>query len=148
MDHRCTRRTEPTSKSSGRRTRCPHEHRGHDRHSGSFRWRSFRDKFWLKPRPSRSPASDLGPPEVPTLAGVYRRLSSPGSRLIPANPRNHRLCLRRALVFLFPSSVGQRLSLPPAGPAMMTLISLAIIVAFATWEIPCKTTQPTLPQAL
>jgi P-type Cu2+ transporter len=96
---------------------------GHDRHAGHS-VAMFRDKFWL--------SLALTIPVVIWSSDVqgwfgYRAPSFPGSRLIPA--------VLGALVFIYGGLVfirGARHELAERKPGMMTLISLAIIVAFAT----------------
>jgi Cu2+-exporting ATPase len=99
------------------------EHASHDRHAGHS-VAMFRDKFWfslLLTIPvllwSRDPQDWLG----------YAAPAFPGSDLIPA--------VLGTLVFLYGGLVfisGARKELADRQPGMMTLISLAIIVAFAT----------------
>jgi P-type Cu2+ transporter len=96
---------------------------GHDRHAGHS-VAMFRDKFWL--------SFALTVPVVIWSSDVqgwfgYRAPHFPGSRLIPAT--------LGTLVFLYGGLVfvrGARHELAEHKPGMMTLISLAIIVAFGT----------------
>src|ERR1700732_3598677 len=101
----------------------PHDHRSHDRHTGHS-VAMFRDKFWL--------SFALTIPVVIWSSDVqhwlgYTAPSFPGSKLIPA--------VLGALVFVYGGLVfirGARRELADHKPGMMTLISLAIIVAFGT----------------
>ena len=96
---------------------------GHDRHEGHS-VAMFRDKFWLSLALtipvvawSRDPQTWLG----------YTAPSFPGSDLIPP--------ILGTVVFLYGGLVflrGARGELAARQPAMMTLISLAIVVAFVT----------------
>ena len=96
---------------------------GHDRHAGHS-VAMFRDKFWL--------SLALTIPVVIWSSDVqhwfgYTAPSFPGSKLIPA--------VLGTLVFVYGGLVfirGARSELADHKPGMMTLISLAIIVAFAT----------------
>jgi Cu2+-exporting ATPase len=96
---------------------------GHDRHAGHS-VAMFRDKFWL--------SLALTIPVVIWSSDVqgwfgYTAPSVPGSNLIPA--------VLGTLVFLYGGLVfirGARRELADHKPGMMTLISLAIIVAFGT----------------
>jgi Cu2+-exporting ATPase len=99
------------------------EHAGHDRHSGHS-VAMFRDKFWLSLALtvpvifwSHDPQKWLG----------YAAPTFPGSDLIPP--------ILGTIVFLYGGLVflrGARGELASRQPAMMTLISLAIVVAFIT----------------
>jgi Cu2+-exporting ATPase len=98
------------------------EHSGHNRHAGHS-VAMFRDKFWL------SLALTLPvvfwSSEVQHWLG-YRAPTFPGSRLIPA--------IFGAIILLYGGSVfiqGAWRELSNRQPGMMTLISLAIVVAFA-----------------
>ena len=98
------------------------EHSGHNRHAGHS-VAMFRDKFWL------SLALTLPvvfwSSEVQRWLG-YRAPTFPGSRLIPA--------IFGAIILLYGGSVfiqGAWRELSNRQPGMMTLISLAIVVAFA-----------------
>jgi Cu2+-exporting ATPase len=101
----------------------PGSHAGHDRHAGHS-VAMFRDKFWLSfalTVPvifwSHDPQKWLG----------YAALTFPGSDLVPP--------LLGTIVFLYGGLVfmrGARGELAGRQPAMMTLISLAIVVAFIT----------------
>src|SRR6266436_5472617 len=96
---------------------------GHDRHAGHS-VAMFRDKFWL--------SFALTIPVVIWSSDVqgwfgYTAPSFPGSKLIPA--------VLGTLVFVYGGLVfirGARRELADHKPGMMTLISLAIIVAFGT----------------
>src|SRR5580692_11964260 len=98
-------------------------HGGHDRHAGHS-VAMFRDKFWL--------SFALTIPVVIWSSDVqrwfgYTAPSFPGSKLVPA--------ALGTLVFIYGGLVfirGARRELAEHKPGMMTLISLAIIVAFAT----------------
>src|SRR6266850_934414 len=98
-------------------------HGGHDRHAGHS-VAMFRDKFWL--------SLALTIPVVFWSGDVqhwfgYTAPSFPGSSLIPA--------VLGTLVFIYGGLVfigGARGELADRQPGMMTLISLAIIVAFGT----------------
>src|ERR1700682_1559018 len=98
-------------------------HGSHDRHAGHS-VAMFRDKFWL--------SFALTIPVVIWSSDVqrwfgYTAPSFPGSRLIPA--------VLGTLVFVYGGLVfirGARRELADHKPGMMTLISLAIIVAFGT----------------
>jgi len=100
-----------------------HDHRSHDRHAGHS-VAMFRDKFWLSfaltiPTVFWSPA-------VQHWLG-YAAPSFPGSKFIPA--------ILGTAVFLYGGLVfvrGARGELADHKPGMMTLISLAIIVAIST----------------
>jgi Cu2+-exporting ATPase len=99
------------------------DHAGHDRHAGHS-VAMFRDKFWLTLALtipvivwSRDPQEWLG----------YQAPTFPGSEYIPA--------ILGTIVFLYGGLVfiqGAQRELADRQPGMMTLISLAIIVAFAT----------------
>jgi P-type Cu2+ transporter len=96
-------------------------HSGHTQHSGHSA-AMFRDKFWL--------SLTLTLPVVFWSADVqhwlgYRAPTFPGSRLIPA--------ILGTIIFVYGGSVfiqGARGELSRRQPSMMTLISLAIVVAF------------------
>src|ERR1700694_4364156 len=96
---------------------------GHDRHAGHS-VAMFRDKFWL--------SFALTIPVVMWSSDAHHALgctapSFPGSKLIPA--------VLGTLVFVYGGLVfirGARRELADHKPGMMTLISLAIIVAFGT----------------
>src|SRR5215472_7813830 len=96
-------------------------HSGHNHHAG-HPVAVFRDKFWL--------SLTLTIPVVAWSSEVqhwlgYRAPSFPGSRLIPA--------ILGTIVFAYGGSVfiqGARRELSGRQPGMMTLISLAIVVAF------------------
>src|SRR4029077_16006961 len=98
------------------------EHSGHKRHAGHS-VAMFRDKFWL--------SLGLTIPVVVWSSEVqhwlgYRAPTFPGSRLIPA--------ILGTIILVYGGSVfiqGARRELSAGQPGMMTLISLAIFVAFA-----------------
>ena len=99
----------------------PHHQQGHDRHSGHS-VAMFRDKFWWSlpshPRGIRSP-------ELQHWLG-FTAPSFPGSRFIPA--------ILGTIVFVYGGVVFVRGDVSRAAgrkAGMMTLISLAIVVAFA-----------------
>ena len=104
-------------------TRCRTMHGSHDRHAGHS-VAMFRDKFWL--------SFALTIPVVFWSADVqhwlgYTAPSFPGSKFIPA--------ILGTVVFVYGGLVfirGARGELADRKPGMMTLISLAIIVAFGT----------------
>ena len=110
----------------------PHPHAGHgmangngshDRHTGHS-VAMFRDKFWLS-FVLTIPVV-LWSPEVQHWLG-YQAPSFPGSKFIPA--------ILGTVVFVFGGLVfirGARRELSDRRPGMMTLISLAIVVAFGT----------------
>ncbi len=84
----------------------------------------FRDKFWLSF--ALTIPTVIWSPEVQHWLG-YKALSFPGSRFIPA--------FLGTIVFIYGGLVfvrGARAELADRKPGMMTLISLAILVAFAT----------------
>ena len=96
-------------------------HSGHDRHAGHS-VAMFRDKFWLSL--ALTPPVVLWSSEVQHWLG-YRAPIFPGSRWIPA--------ILGTIVFLYGGSVfirGAFGELSDRRPGMMTLISLAIVVAF------------------
>src|SRR5712672_1135501 len=113
---------EPASKASDGHN-MPHDHHAHDRHAGHS-VAMFRDKFWL--------SFSLTIPTVIWSADVqhwlgYTAPSFPGSRFIPA--------ILGTIVFVYGGLVfirGAWGELADRKPGMMTLISLAIIVAFGT----------------
>lgn len=97
------------------------KHSGHDRHAGHS-VAMFRDKFWLSLALTLPVVFWSG--EVQHWLG-YRAPVFPGSAWIPA--------ILGTIVFLYGGSVfmrGARGELSDRQPGMMTLISLAIIVAF------------------
>ena len=101
----------------------PHEHQGHDRHAGHS-VAMFRDKFWLSF--ALTIPTVIWSPEVQHWLD-YTAPSFPGSRFIPA--------ILGTIVFIYGGLVfvrGARAELADRKPGMMTLISLAILVAFAT----------------
>src|SRR6266404_2324461 len=101
----------------------PHDHQGHDRHDGHS-VATFRDKFWLSF--ALTIPTVVWSPEVQHWLG-YTAPSFPGARFIPA--------ILGTIVFVYGGLVfvrGAQAELADHKPGMMTLISLAIIVAFAT----------------
>src|SRR5713226_9006435 len=101
----------------------PHDHQGHDCHSGHS-VAMFRDKFWLSF--TLTIPTVIWSPEVQHWLG-FTAPPFPGSRFIPA--------ILGTIVFVYGGVVfvrGARAELADHKPGMMTLISLAIIVAFAT----------------
>jgi Cu2+-exporting ATPase len=103
--------------------RMPHDHQGHDRHAGHS-VAMFRDKFWLSF--VLTIPTVIWSPNVQHWLG-YRTPIFPGSRFIPA--------ILGTIVFIYGGLVflrGARSELAAHQPGMMTLISLAIIVAYAT----------------
>src|SRR5713101_3110706 len=101
----------------------PHSHQGHDRHAGHS-VAMFRDKFWLSF--ALTIPTVIWSPDVQHWLG-YTALSFPGSRFIPA--------ILGTIVFVYGGMVfvrGAWAELADHKPGMMTLISLAIIVAFST----------------
>src|SRR5258708_18763120 len=101
----------------------PHDHRGHDRYAGHS-VAMFRDKFWLSF--ALTIPTVIWSPEVQNWLG-YKAPSFPGSRFIPA--------ILGTIVFVYGGLVfirGAQTQLADRKPGMMTLISLAIIVSFAT----------------
>src|SRR5258705_5692925 len=112
----------PASKASDAH-KMPHDHQGHDRHAGHS-VAMFRDKFWLSL--TLTIPTVFWSPEVQNWLG-YKAPSFPGSRFIPA-ALGTTVFVYGGLVFLR----GAAGELADRNPGMMTLISLAIIVAFAT----------------
>ena len=101
----------------------PHQQQGHDRHSGHS-VAMFRDKFWWSF--ALTIPTVIWSPEVQHWLG-FTAPSFPGSRFIPA--------ILGTIVFIYGGVVfvrGAQIELAGRKPGMMTLISLAIIVAFAT----------------
>jgi Cu2+-exporting ATPase len=99
------------------------EHQGHDRHAGHS-VAIFRDKFWFSL--ALTVPAVIWSPEVQHWLG-YTAPSFPGSRFIPA--------ILGTIVFVYGGLVfvrGAQAELADRRPGMMTLISLAIIVAFIT----------------
>ncbi len=102
------------------------DHGSHDRHAGHS-VAMFRDKFWL--------SFALTIPVVFWSTDVqqwlgYTAPSFPGSKFIPA--------ILGTFVFIYGGLIfirGAWGELADRKPGMMTLISLAIIVAFGTWEL-------------
>jgi len=98
------------------------EHSGHNRHAGHS-VATFRDKFWV--------SLGLTIPVVVWSSEVqhwlgYHAPTFPGSRLIPA--------ILGTIILVYGGRVfiqGARRELSAGQPGMMTLISLAIVVAFA-----------------
>lgn len=100
-----------------------HDHQGHARHAGHS-VAMFRDKFWLSF--VLTLPTVFWSPEVQHWLG-YTAPSFPGSTLIPA--------ILGTAVFLYGGLVfvrGAQGELADHRPGMMTLISLAVIVAFGT----------------
>src|SRR6202171_2282305 len=98
-------------------------HGSHDRHAGHS-VSMFRDKFWLSL--ALTIPTVIWSPDVQHWLG-YTAPSFPGSRFIPA--------ILGTIVFVYGGLVfvrGARAELADHKPGMMTLISLAIMVAFAT----------------
>src|ERR1700691_841832 len=102
-------------------SKMPHDHQGHDRHAGHS-VAMFRDKFWLSF--ALTIPTVIWSPDVQHWLG-YAAPSFPGSRFIPA--------ILGTIVFVYGGLVfirGAWNELADHKPGMMTLISLAIIVAF------------------
>src|SRR6202140_430021 len=100
-----------------------HDHQGHDRHAGHS-VAMFRDKFWLSF--ALTIPTVIWSPEVQHWLG-YTAPSFPGSKFIPA--------ILGTIVFIYGGLVfvrGARAEIADHKPGMMTLISLAILVAFGT----------------
>jgi P-type Cu2+ transporter len=100
-----------------------HDHQGHDRHAGHS-VAMFRDKFWVSF--ALTIPTVFWSSEVQHWLG-YTAPSFPGSKLIPA--------IFGTAVFLYGGLVfvrGAQGELADHEPGMMTLISLAIMVAFGT----------------
>src|SRR3989441_7155837 len=103
--------------------KAPDIHAIHDRHAGHS-VAMFRDKFWLSF--TLTIPTVIWSPEVQHWLG-FTVPPFPGSRFIPA--------ILGTIVFVYGGLVfvrGARAELADHKPGMMTLISLAIIVAFAT----------------
>lgn len=103
--------------------RMSHDQRSHDRHAGHS-VAMFRDKFWLSF--ALTLPTVFWSPEVQHWLG-YTAPSFPGSTLIPA--------ILGTAVFLYGGLVfvrGAQSEIADRKPGMMTLISLAIMVAFGT----------------
>src|ERR1700694_1884827 len=121
MDYMTNQEPEAVDRHAGHKV--SDAHANHDRHAGHS-VAMFRDKFWLSfalTIPVVSWSSD-----VQRWVG-YTAPSFPGSKLIPA--------VLGTLVFVYGGLVfirGARRELADHKPGMMTLISLAIIVAFGT----------------
>jgi P-type Cu2+ transporter len=101
----------------------PHHHQAHDRHSGHS-VAMFRDKFWWSF--ALTVPTVIWSPEVQHWLG-FTAPPFPGSRFLPA--------ILGTIVFVYGGVVfvrGAHGELADRKPGMMTLISLAIIVAFAT----------------
>jgi Cu2+-exporting ATPase len=101
----------------------PHDHQDRDRHAGHS-VAMFRDKFWLSF--ALTIPTVIWSLEVQHWLG-YTAPSFPGSTFIPA--------ILGTIVFVYGGMVfmrGARAELADHKPGMMTLISLAIIVAFST----------------
>ena len=97
---------------------------GHDRHEGHS-VAMFRDKFWLS-LALTIPVVLLSP-DVQEWLG-YSIPAFPGIEYAAGDPRDGRLPVRRPRL----PPRRRRASWPTGKPGMMTLISLAIIVAFVT----------------
>ena len=100
-----------------------HGHGKHDRHAGHS-VAMFRDKFWLSL--ALTIPTVVWSPEVQHWLG-YNAPAFPGSTLIPA--------ILGTTVFFYGGLVfirGAQSELADRKPGMMTLITLAIIVAFVT----------------
>src|SRR5437899_2126494 len=100
-----------------------HDHQDHDRHSGHS-VAMFRDKFWLSF--TLTIPTLVWSPEVQHWLG-FRAPAFPGSKFLPA--------ILGTIVFVYGGIVflrGALAELAGHKPGMMTLISLAIVVAFAT----------------
>jgi len=100
----------------------PHHHQAHDRHSGHS-VAMFRDKFWWSF--ALTVPTVIWSPEVQHWLG-FTAPPFPGSRFLPA--------ILGTIVFVYGGVVfvrGAHGELADRKPGMMTLISLAIIVAFA-----------------
>ncbi|HWZ34170.1 MAG TPA: heavy metal translocating P-type ATPase [Bryobacteraceae bacterium] len=100
-----------------------HDHQSHDRHAGHS-VAMFRDKFWLSF--GLTIPTVIWSPEVQHWLG-YTAPGFPGSTLIPA--------ILGTIVFVYGGVVflrGARGELAGHQPGMMTLISLAILVALST----------------
>lgn len=103
--------------------RLKNAHGSHDRHAGHS-VATFRDKFWLSF--ALTTPVVLWSPEVQHWLG-YQAPFFPGSKFIPA--------VLGTVVFVYGGLVfirGARGELAERKPGMMTLISLAIVVAFGT----------------
>src|SRR6185369_16118796 len=101
----------------------PHHHQAHDRHSGHS-VAMFRDKFWWSF--ALTVPTVIWSPEVQHWLG-FTAPPFPGSRFLPA--------ILGTIVFVYGGVAfvrGAHGELADRKPGMMTLISLAIIVAFAT----------------
>ena len=101
----------------------PNDHQGHDRHAGHS-VAMFRDKFRLSF--ALTIPTVIWSPEIQHWLG-YEAPSFPGSKFVPA--------ILGTIVFIYGGLVfirGAKGELADHKPGMMTLISLAILVAFAT----------------
>src|SRR5258708_35633645 len=104
-------------------SKMPHDHHGHDRHAGHS-VAMFRDKFWLSF--ALTIPTLFWSPDVQHWLG-YSAPVFAGSIFIPA--------ILGTIVFVYGGLVfvrGAQAELAGRKPGMMTLISLAIMVAFAT----------------
>ena len=122
MDHTTHRHHQHPPDAHARQTMSS-DHGSHDRHAGHS-VAMFRDKFWLSFGSHHS--CRLLVDRCPTLAWVQAP-SFPGSKFIPA--------ILGTVVFVYGGLVfirGAWGELAERKPGMMTLISLAIIVAFGT----------------
>ena len=121
MDHRT--HTNHRASDPHARHKMSHDYQSHDRHAGHS-VAMFRDKFWLSF--ALTIPTVFWSPEVQHWLG-YTTPSFPGSQFIPA--------IFGTAVFLYGGLVFLRGALGELAdhkPGMMTLISLAIIVAFGT----------------
>jgi P-type Cu2+ transporter len=123
MDHTIQHRHDPPGLGAHAGHAAPEAHAGHDRHAGHS-VAMFRDKFWLSL--ALTIPVIVWSKEVQHWLG-YHAPSFPGAQLIPA--------VFGTAIFLYGGPVfikGARSELSDRTPGMMTLISLAIVVAFAT----------------
>jgi Cu2+-exporting ATPase len=123
MDHTIQHHHDPPRLGAHAGHAAPEAHAGHDSHAGHSVG-MFRDKFWL--------SLALTIPVIVWSKDVqhwlgYHAPSFPGAQFIPA--------VFGTAIFLYGGPVfikGARSELTDRTPGMMTLISLAIVVAFAT----------------
>lgn len=123
MDNHSAHKEHTGLSSSQAVDRMPHGHMTHDRHAGHS-VAMFRDKFWLSF--ALTIPTVVWSPEVQHWLG-YNAPSFPGATLIPA--------ILGTIIFFYGGLVfirGARSELADRKPGMMTLITLAIIVAFVT----------------
>src|SRR6202165_3676412 len=121
MDYMTNQEPEAVDQHAGHKVSTAHGN--HDRHAGHS-VAMFRDKFWLSF--ALTIPTVIWSPDVQHWLG-YTAPSFPGSRFIPA--------ILGTIVFVYGGLVfvrGARAELADHKPGMMTLISLAIIVAFTT----------------